>query len=51
VNGTEAGHVLLRNCVGGVDHVPGAACTWAAEFSKGPSPRGGLNPRGMITSS
>jgi hypothetical protein len=51
VNGNGSGHVLLRNCVGGVDLAPGAACTWAAEFSTGPSPRGVLNPRGMISSS
>lgn len=48
VNGSATGHVLMRQCGGGVDVVPGTACTWQAMNCSGPSPRGPLDVRSTI---
>jgi hypothetical protein len=50
VNGTPGGHVLMRASNGGLDVVPGTACTWEAAHCSGPAPTGALNPRGSIAS-
>jgi hypothetical protein len=49
VNGTPAGHVLMRGCNGGVAVQSGTTCTWAAENCTGVSPSGVLNVRGVVT--
>ncbi len=48
VNGSDAGHVLVRGSNGGIDVVNGTKCTWKAENSTGPSPLGNLNVRGIV---
>ncbi len=40
INGNTDGHVRLRNCNGGIAVADGSTCSWAAESSAGPSPRG-----------
>src|SRR5258708_18470996 len=49
VNGSDAGHVLMRACSGGVDVKQGTACTWAAESCVGPSPLGPLKLRSTLS--
>ena len=50
VNGSADGHVLVERSAGGIDVVPGAACSWSAVNSSGPSPKGALNIRGTLAS-
>ena len=50
VDGTDAGHVLMRACGGGLEVVSGTACTWTAENCSGPSPLGPLKPRSALSS-
>lgn len=50
VNGNAQGHVRMRNCNGGIDVAPGSACSWAAESSAGPTPRGMLSYTSALAS-
>ena len=50
VNGNEKGHVLVSRSGGVIDIVEGSHCTWSAVNSTGPSPRGDLDVRGVISS-
>jgi hypothetical protein len=51
VNGSDKGHVIVSRSSGGIDEVDGSHCTWSAINSTGPSPRGDLDLRGVISSS
>lgn len=50
INGNAQGHVRMRNCNGGIDVAPGSACSWAAESSAGPTPRGMLSYASALAS-
>jgi hypothetical protein len=50
VNGSEKGHVVVSRSGGGIDVVDGTHCTWSAANCTGPSPRGDLDIRGVVSS-
>lgn len=50
VNGSSAGHVLLRGCSGGVAVAGSTGCTWQAENCTGDSPLGALDIRQITRS-
>lgn len=50
VNGSDKGHVLVSRSGGGIAVVDGTQCTWSAVNCSGPSPRGDLDIRGVVSS-
>ena len=50
LGGTSGATVLMRNSGGGIDNSSGSPVRWVAEYCNGPSPKGNLNPLGIVTS-
>jgi hypothetical protein len=48
ISGSSTGHVIMRDCQGGIDVVSGNAATWQAINCSGTSPKGALPMKGTL---